>query len=123
MPKLLPIIINPNLLLSIFSGVNTSYLLIFTKADEAIVKRLENEKNKKIDDEKFSILLKGLDQYEQQIMKAIKEQDGITQNTLRLRTQLSKAKVSQVVAELEQRKLIKRIKQNKTFAIHLAIKL
>lgn len=95
------------------------YLLIFTKGEEAIVKRLEETKDKSLAEEKFSILLKALDPFEKKVLMAIKEQDGITQNTLRLRTNMSKAKLSYVVNELERRKLIKREKRNKTFAIYL----
>ncbi|MBI4148855.1 winged helix-turn-helix transcriptional regulator [Candidatus Woesearchaeota archaeon] len=100
-----------------------AYLLLFSRGEEAIVRRLENEQQAKDDEERFRLLLRGLDAYEQQIMKAVKEQDGITQNTLRLRTGLSKAKVSLLVAELERRKLIRRIRQQKTFAVHLAVKI
>ena len=54
-------------------------------------------------------------------MKAIKEQDGITQNTLRLRVDMSKAKLSYVLQELEKRNLIKRIQKGKTLAIYLKV--
>ena len=67
------------------------------------------------------MLLKALDSYEQKVIRAIKEQDGITQNTLRLRVDMSKAKLSYVLQELEKRKIIKRIKKKKTLAIYLKI--
>ena len=95
------------------------YLIFFSKAEETILKRLEDDKQTKIKDYKFDILMKVLDPFEQKVLKAIKEQDGITQNTLRLRTDLSKAKLSYVVNELEDRGLIKRIKNKKTFSIFL----
>lgn len=95
------------------------YLLLFNKTENAILKRLEDEKNLKLKESKFDILLKALDEYEQKVMKAIKEQDGITQATLRIRTDLSKAKLSYVVNELERRGLIRRIKKGKTLAIFL----
>ena len=97
------------------------YLLFFNKTEKAILEKLENEKNNKIEDEKFNILLKALDSYEQKVLKAIKEQDGITQNTLRLRVDMSKAKLSYVLQELEKRGLIKRIEKGKTLAIYLKI--
>ena len=96
------------------------YLLIFNKTDERIMRRLEEEKNTRIDEERFDILLKALDPFEKKVMKAVREQEGITQNTLRLRTDMSKAKLSYVVNELERRGLIKRVKSSKTFAIHLS---
>ncbi len=97
------------------------YLLFFNKTDEKIMKRLEDEKNQRINDEKFNIILMALDSYEKKVLKAIKEQDGITQNTLRLRTDMSKAKLSYVLQELEKRNLIKRNKKGKTLEVWLKI--
>lgn len=95
------------------------YLIFFEKGTKAILKRLEEDKNKEINNNKFEVLLSGLDEYEKKIMKAIKEQDGIEQNTLRLRTDLSSAKVSLVLSELEERGLIKKVKKGKTFSVFL----
>ena len=53
--------------------------------------------------------------------RQVREQEGITQNTLRLRLNMSKAKLSYVLQELEKRNLIKRIKKGKTLAIYLRI--
>ncbi len=100
------------------------YLLFFNKSDqgnERIMKRLEEEKDKKIENEKFSIILKALDDYEKRVLKAVKEQDGITQNTLRLRTDMSKAKLSYVLQELEKRNLVKRNRKGKTLEVWLKI--
>lgn len=97
------------------------YLLFFNKTEQAILKRLEDDKNKKISDEKFNIILKALDSYEQKVLKAVKEQDGITQNTLRLRVDMSKAKLSYVLQELEKRNLIKRVPKGKTLEVFLKI--
>lgn len=100
------------------------YLLFFNKSDqgnERIMKRLEEEKDKKINEEKFDIILKALDSYEKRVLKAVKEQDGITQNTLRLRTDMSKAKLSYVLQELEKRNLVKRVKKGKTLEVWLKI--
>ncbi len=97
------------------------YILFFNKTDEAILRRLEDEKESKIKEEKFDIVLKALDPYEKEVMKAVKEQDGITQNTLRLRVNMSKAKLSYVLTELEKRNLIKRVEKGKTLQIWLKI--
>ncbi len=97
------------------------YLLFFNKTDEKIMKRLEDEKDKKIGEEKFSIILKALDSYERKVLEAVKEQDGITQSTLRLRTDMSKAKLSYVLQELEKKDLIKRTPKGKTLEIYLKI--
>lgn len=95
------------------------YLLVFSKGEEAIVKRLELDTTRKLDEDKFAILLKGLDEYEQKVVSAVREQNGITQQTLRLRTNFSKAKLSQVLSTLEKKRLIRREKDKKTLAVYL----
>jgi uncharacterized membrane protein len=95
------------------------YLIFFSKGEEAILKRLEENKRNNLNEQKFNLVLKGLDNYEKAVMKAVKEQEGITQNTLRIRTNMSKAKLSYVVNGLEKKELIKRIKKGKTLAIYL----
>ena len=97
------------------------YLLFFNKTEERILKRLEEQKNAQIEEERFSIILKALDEYEKRIMQLIREQEGITQNTLRLRANMSKAKLSYVLQELEKRGLVKRIPKGKTLEIHLRV--
>ena len=44
-----------------------------------------------------------LDPYEKQCLKEVKEQDRITQNTLRLSTDMSKEKLSYDLQELQKR--------------------
>jgi len=95
------------------------YLLVFTKGDEAIIKRLEKDSSRKLEDEKFSILMKGLDRFERDVISIIKNEEGITQNTLRLKVGMSKAKLSQVLSNLEKKGLITREKEKKTLAIYL----
>lgn len=97
------------------------YILFFNKTEQAILKKLEDDKNKNIGEERFEIILKALGSYERKVLKAVKEQDGITQNTLRLRTEMSKAKLSYILQELEKRDLIKREKKGKTLAVFLKI--
>lgn len=97
------------------------YLLFFNKTEKAIFKRLEDDKNKTINNEKFTLIMKALDDYEKRVLKAVKEQDGITQNTLRIRTNMSKAKLSYVLQELEKRNLVKRIKKGKTLQVFLRV--
>lgn len=97
------------------------YLLFFNKTEKAILQKLEDEKNDKIEDEKFALILRALDDYGKKVLKAIKEQDGITQNTLRIRTDISKSKLCYVLQELEKRGLIKRIPKGKTLQIFLRV--
>ena len=95
------------------------YLIFFNKGEKAILERLEKDERIKSKEEKFSILLKGLDDFEKKIINVVRNESGITQNTLTLRTNLSKAKVSQVLQELEKKNLIKRTQKKKTFAVYL----
>jgi len=95
------------------------FLLFFNKTEQRILRRLEQEHNKTLDNEKFKYILMGLDSFEQEVIQAVKEQDGITQNTLKLRVNMSKAKLSQVLKDLENKNLIKKVEQGKTSAIHL----
>ena len=97
------------------------YLMFFSKGEEEILKQLKENKEISTKEEKFNLVLKGLDLYEKKVMKAVKEQDGITQNTLRIRIDMSKAKLSYVLQDLEKRDLIKRIKKGKTLAIYLKV--
>ena len=97
------------------------YILFFHKSEEMILKRLEDHKKERTDEEKFDLILKALDNYEKKVLKAVKEQDGITQSTLRLRTDMSKAKLSYVLQELEKRNLIKRSPKGKTLQVFLKV--
>ena len=97
------------------------YLLFFDNTDKKIMDRLEYEKDVQIEKERFSIILRALDEYEKRVMQIVKEQDGITQNTLKLRANMSKAKLSYILQELERRGLVKRIRKGKTLEVHLKI--
>ena len=97
------------------------YILFFNKTEKAILEKLEQEKEQKIENMKFDIIMKALDPFEQKVIEAVREQEGITQNTLRLRTNMSKSKLSIVLKELERRGLIKRIEKGKTLSIFLRI--
>jgi ribosomal protein S25 len=97
------------------------YLLFFSRTEKAILEKLESNNKEKFEDMKFEILMKALDPYEQKVIKAIREQEGITQSTLRIRTDMSKAKLSYVLQELEKRGIIKRVEKGKTLQIFLKI--
>ena len=102
-----------------FIGALGIYLLFFSTSEEAILKRLEDEKNIKIGQDKFELILKAMDDNEKKVLKAVKEQEGITQSTLKYRTDLSKAKVSQILTDFEKKHLIKRELKGKTYAVYL----
>ena len=97
------------------------YLVFFEKSQKAIISTLEQQKQIQVGEEKFDILLKGLNQDEQKVLKAVKEQDGITQQTLRLRTDLHKSKLSIVLDGLEKKGLIAKVQKGKTNQIYLKI--
>ena len=96
------------------------YLVFFSTSEEAILRRLEEEKKVKIGNDSFGLVLKSMDENEQKVIRAIKEQDGITQSTLKFRTDLSKAKVSQILTDFEKKSLIRREEKGKTYSVHLA---
>lgn len=103
-----------------FIGALGIYLLFFSTSEEAILRRLEEEKSVKTEENKFELIMKAMDDNEQKVLKAIKEQEGITQSTLKFRTDLSKAKVSQILTDFEKKHLVKREAKGKTYAVYLA---
>ena len=56
---------------------------------------------------------------EKKIVELLKEHPGIPQNTLRLKVDFSKAKLSVLLKEMEGRKLIKKDPEGKTFRVYL----
>jgi uncharacterized membrane protein len=99
------------------------YLIFFEKSQMAIISTLEKQKQVQTKEEKFKILLKGLNSDEKKVIKAVKEQDGITQQTLRLRTDMHKSKLSIVLEGLEKKGLVKRVTKGKTKQVFLKIAL
>ena len=99
------------------------YILFFDKSQKAIVDKLNENSMLKNKEEKFNLILTGLDEDEKKVLKAIKEQDGITQHTLGIRTNLHKSKLSIIVASLEAKEIIKKEKKGKTNQLFLRIKL
>ena len=102
-----------------FIGALGIYLLFFSTSEEAILRRLEEEKSMKIEQDKFELIIKALDDTEKKVLRAVKEQNGITQSTLRYRVDLSKAKISQILTDFEKKHLIRRELKGKTYAVYL----
>ncbi|PIN73570.1 hypothetical protein COV20_05090 [Candidatus Woesearchaeota archaeon CG10_big_fil_rev_8_21_14_0_10_45_16] len=94
------------------------YLIFFSQGEKAVIQRLEADTNKKLNEEKFAILIKGLNEFERETLVAVRDQSGITQSTLRLRVKMSKAKLSQTLSELEKKDLIAREQEGKTFKVY-----
>src|SRR3989344_5975916 len=67
----------------------------------------------------FEVMLSALNEDEQKALRVIKSQPGIPQNTLRLKTDFSKAKLSMMLKGLESRGLVKKEASGKTYRIYL----
>ena len=91
-----------------------AYLLFFEKSQQAIIDKLNGNSAKLLNDEKFNYILLGVTDDEKKVLSVIREQDGISQHTLGLRTDMHKSKLSIVVGMLEQKGLIKKEKTGKT---------
>ena len=65
-----------------------------------------------------SVALTFLPEDERRVVKPVLETPGLTQVELRARSEFSKAKVSQTVSELEDRGLIYREKQGRTYRVY-----
>ena len=102
-----------------FVGALGIYLLFFSHGEEAILKRLEEDKDKKLDEDKFGLITRSMDEHEKKVLMAIKEQDGITQSTLKFRADLSKAKISQILTDFEKKGLIARNPKGKTYEVFM----
>lgn len=97
------------------------YLLFFNKTERVILEKLEDEKKRKIEEGKFDSFLKGLDSFEQKVVTIVRDQPGITQNLLQIKAEMSKAKLSYVLQDLEKRGIVKRVEKGKTLAVYLKV--
>lgn len=93
--------------------------IVLEKTQKEIVNTLKESKEELNKDEKFEFLLKALNEDEKKIMKAVKEQDGIEQATLRIRTDLSKTKLSVLLNDLEKKDLIRKVPEGKKNKVYL----
>lgn len=91
----------------------------FEDINKKILSEVKAEKNKGLGEEKFRILMQGLDEEEKKVITCVREQDGISQSTLKYRTDLSKTKLSVVLSQLEKKGLITKVKNGKINNIYL----
>ncbi|QQG39278.1 MAG: winged helix-turn-helix transcriptional regulator [Candidatus Woesearchaeota archaeon] len=68
-------------------------------------------------------MLKFLDENERKVLKVIKDEEGISQSSLRFRTNLSKATVSQILSSFEKKGIVKREVEGKTYSVYLTSKI
>lgn len=106
------------------------YLLFFEKHQKRIeerqiniINKLENKNAEKDKEDRFEILLKGLNNDEKNVLRCVKEQEGILQSTLRIRTGMSKTKLSFVLRDLECKSLISKVSEGKKNKIYLKDKI
>ena len=113
-------------LISLALFILALYLLIFDRAQRliqdhhlevsnALAKAKQHEREK----DEFSSFLEAFDETEQTILKAIRQQEGITQSTLQYKTGLSKTRLSLILRALEEKNIVARKLTGKTKKIFL----
>ncbi len=105
------------------------YLLFFDKSKELFEKQavqnaqiataLQHAEEEKKKDVGFTAFLAGFTEDEQKMLKAIKEQDGILQSTLRFRTGLTKTDVSLILKRFEEKGYITKKPEGNTNKVFL----
>lgn len=99
------------------------YLIFFEKSQKQVVEALSKEKNIKDKFEKLELIMLGMGTDEKKVFNAIADQDGISQSTLGLRTDLHKSKLSIILDGFEKKNLIKKTKKGKVNYINLKVQL
>lgn len=88
------------------------YLAFIEKGSEALVKSLKAE-------EKVDIAMSVLSDDEQHVVRAIMEQDGVSQSTLKYRVDMSKTKLSLLLKDLEARGIVSRVSEGKINRVYV----
>ena len=103
-----------------------AYLLLFDKTQQMLAKQhmevayaLKDARKESDEKEKFEAFIAAFTDEEQKVLKAIKEQEGIKQSTLRFRTGMSKTALSLLLKSLEERDIISRKPSGKTNEVFL----
>ncbi len=102
------------------------YLTFFDKTQQLIAehqikvsKALAAAKKQEREKDEFRAYVAGFNEEEQKILKAVKDQEGIKQSTLRFKTNISKTALSLILKSLEEREIISRKPAGKTKEIYL----
>lgn len=102
------------------------YLIFFDKTQEilsknqvSISKALERAKTEDAEKKEFNAFLSGFPEEEQRVIKAIFDQDGIKQSTLRFRANVTKSTLSLILKDFEKRNIVSRKKSGKTNEVYL----
>ena len=107
------------MLLAIFGVLIGAYLFRSDATQRAILQELGEKRKQLSAEERREIVMGVLTPDERRIVKAVMEQPGISQATLRLRTDMSKAKLSVVLKDLERRGIIAKTEDGKTNTVQL----
>ncbi len=95
------------------------YLMIFGRTEERLLQQLEQQREHLTREEKLRILALLLSENEQKVFQTVVENEGITQNTLRIKTDLSKAMLSKILSDFERKKIVVREARGKTYAVYV----
>jgi ribosomal protein S25 len=98
------------------------YLIVFDKTQKVLAEHQEKVsealKEAKHKDE-FSVFLSAFDDDNKKILKIVHENEGITQSTLRFKSGLSKAHLSELLQSLDKKGIIARKPKGKTYELFL----
>ena len=98
------------------------YLLVFDRQEELLVKQnqsIAGALKEASEKDEFNAFLSGFSEEEQKVLRAINEQDGIQQSTLRYRAGVSKAGLSMMLQSFEKKGVISRKASGKTNQVFL----
>ncbi len=95
------------------------FIFYYGKVEEKELSRISEKESEEEEKERFELMLSGLEEDEKKVMRAIKEQDGISQSTLKIRTDLGKTKLSLVLKNLEKKGFLKKVPKGKINHIYL----
>lgn len=79
---------------------------------------LEHERTRRSREEQVELLSKVMTPGEQALLSAVLKEEGILQSTLTYRTNLTPGRVSQVLAQFEERGLVRRTPEGRSFRVY-----
>mgnify|MGYP001609657410 CR=1 FL=1 len=98
------------------------YLIFFDKTQKILMQQhtevasaLQDAKGR----DEFKAFLSGFSEEEKKVLEQVKEQEGITQSTLRYKTGMSKTSLSLLLKQLEEKGIISRKESGKTNEVYL----